>query len=154
MGKAKEHEGKPRTIKKNSRKRAPSPVVALRRGRKPNGEAKATPTPAKETPTPAISTDPVDGGSKLCNAVAELVGMQCGKIAKTLVDRTIDGDMKSAWIVVELSGAKRSRSLPEKKPRPHFLPWSAAQLAAEPPWPDPPGPEEDVGFGGRESEQF
>jgi hypothetical protein len=83
---------------------------------------------------------PGDGAVLLRNAVDQLVGQECSRIAKALVDRTIAGNMAGAKLLTELSGAKNLGSQPQKKKRrgPSLALW----LARQPKWEGPPA--EDV----------
>lgn len=76
----------------------------------------------------------------LRDAINQLVGRQSSRIAKALVDKTIDGNMEGARIVIELSGARVPRSVPVKKPR--GVSW-AKRWAAEPQWKGTSNPDED-----------
>ena len=89
--------------------------------------------------------EPGGGAERLRCAIDKLVSHESGRIAKALVDKTIAGNMTGARLVVELSGAKNSRNKPVKKRHEPILPWSAAELAAEPQWTGPPEDDEETG---------
>jgi hypothetical protein len=92
-----------------------------------------------------VEPEPGEGAERLRGAVDILVSRQCGRIAKALVDKTIAGNMTGARLVAELSGAKDLRNKPVKKRHEPILPWSAAELAAEPQWKGPPEDDEETG---------
>jgi len=88
---------------------------------------------------------PGTGGVLLRNAVDKLVGQECSRIAKALVDRTIAGNMAGAKLLTELSGAKKQGSQPPPKKKKQrgldLLSW----LASEPQWEG--APEQDMETG-------
>jgi hypothetical protein len=64
----------------------------------------------KTKTTPAVhksgSAPPSRGGDKLRKSVVEKVGKECKRIAESLVNKTIEGSMVGAKLLVDLTGAK------------------------------------------------
>ena len=96
---------------------------------------KAKKEPAKRKRKSAQSRD---GGGKLREAVVQRVAEECDRIAESLVNKTLEGNMVGAKLLVDLTGAKIP---PPKPPRKRRGPTMAQMLAACPPW---QGPLDDV----------
>jgi hypothetical protein len=92
------------------------------------GNSKQVPAKRRRT-----STKTHDGGGKLRNAVDELVATESKKIAKALVDKTIEGNMTGAKLIVDLSGANN----PQEKPKKRRGPTMAQSLAMDKLWQPP-----------------
>jgi hypothetical protein len=90
-----------------------------------------------------------DAGDLLRAAIDEQVKANSRKIAKAMVDKTIDGDVGVARLLVDFTGAKKARKPAVKKST--GLSW-AQRAAAEPSWNDRLDPDDDTGSGGREPE--
>lgn len=138
MGEVKEQKRTPKTNQKTSIKTAVNPRHA---GRKPRGKAKKR--------SIHKNIEPGESGAVLRNAIEEEVARKSERIAESLVNRTIDGNMVGVRLVVDITGAKNPP--PKKKPTGPSL---ADFFASQPQWEDPPDPEADIGFGGRETEQY
>jgi hypothetical protein len=93
------------------------------------GNAKQKLTERKKT-----SSKTRDGGGQLRTAVEKLVAEQSEKIAQALIDKTIEGNMTGARLLVDLSGAKSPQIKPPKKRR---GPTTAQRLATDKPWEGP-----------------
>jgi hypothetical protein len=83
-------------------------------------------TPPKPTPRAGRA------GISLRRAVEKLVAQDCEKIARTLVNQTIAGNMTSARLIASLTDAEKP--IEKKKRRP---PSEALRLAREPLWEGP-----------------
>ena len=131
MGKSQQNSMKQPNTSRNAGRNPGSPATGLsRRGGKPRSRSRRR----KAEPKPG------EGAEWLRCAIDKLVGQECGRIAKALVEKTIAGNMTGARLLVELSGAKNPLNRPVKKRRGPTL---AQQLAAEPQWTGPwPGEEE------------
>ncbi|HEV2485443.1 MAG TPA: hypothetical protein VGT08_07920 [Terracidiphilus sp.] len=90
------------------------------------GNAKQGLTKRKKT-----SSKTRDGGEQLRTAVEKLVAEQSEKIAQALIDKTIEGNMTGARLLVDLSGAKSPQTKPPKKRRGLT---TAQRLAMDKPW--------------------
>ncbi len=114
--------------------------------------ASTTPKPSRKprgpTPKRPVSGN-LDAGDRLRAAIDDRVYVNFEKIADAMVDKTIQGNMAVARLLLEVTGASTPRKTPVKRPS---GPSMAALWAAEPPWEGPIDPDDDVGFGGREPE--
>jgi len=81
----------------------------------------------------------------LRKAVDQLVGQECSRIAKALVDRTIAGNMTGAKLLTELSGAKKQGSQPPPKKKKQRAIDLLSWLDAEPQWEGQPEQDMETG---------
>jgi hypothetical protein len=81
------------------------------------------------------------GGGKLQSAVDEIVGVQCIRIATALVNKTVEGNMVGAKLLVEMTGASHPKEQQKRKRR---GPSVAQFLANDKPWEGPLDDEEDL----------
>ena len=104
-------------------------------GRKPASKKLAAPRRSRR------KLPPGRGAERLRSSVNVILNDESDLIARALVDKTIAGNMTSARLLVELSGAKHPPTEPEND---WDHPSLAESLATEPEWvdPDPPDPSE------------
>jgi hypothetical protein len=95
-------------------------------------------------------TAPLDGAEQLRQAVDRRLSRNSERLADLLEAKALDGDLATTKAMVVLADGKKPE--PVKEPHRPILPWSAAELAAEPPWTGPPYGEEEAGCGGMEEE--
>jgi len=107
------------------------------------GRKSRAPGDGSLSPGSSAEPEPGEGAELLRNAVDKLVGKECGRIAKALVDKTIAGDVTSAKLVTELAGAKGPRTKPPRKRQGITL---AQWLGAQPQWKGPPVDDELAGY--------
>jgi hypothetical protein len=72
-----------------------------------------------------------DSGTVLRSAIEKIVVNESEKIARALVEKTIEGNMTGAKLLVDLTGAVIPRAKPPKKRRGPTL---AQRLFREKPW--------------------
>lgn len=100
------------------------------------------------------SKQPAKVGAKkaLRRALKAEMNKKSPEIARTLVKRTIDGDMRSTEMLMSLVVPKKDEDRKAKKKK-RSGPSLAELLASEPEWVDPePESTAEVGMGGREPE--
>lgn len=86
-----------------------------------------------------------DGAERLRQAADRRVGRNANKLANLLTEKALAGSLADTKVLVALAERKKPAPKPERPRRP-ILPWTAAELEAQPQWEGPP-PEEDVALG-------
>jgi hypothetical protein len=139
--------------KKSNQNLNPAPEPASQEQPLSDSKKKATRKSGRKSKSgklAACTRPPAPGvaGSKLRNAINFAVAAQPRAIADALIDGTIKGNVSSAKLLIDLTGA---RNATESKKKPKGI--SLAQfLAEDDDWQDPADANTDVLFGGREPE--
>ena len=85
-----------------------------------------------------------DGAERLRQAADRRVGRNANKLADLLMEKALAGSLANTKVLVSLAERKKPAPKPERPRRP-ILPWTAAELAAQPQWEGPPDTDTPLG---------
>ncbi len=140
------------TTDKKQKPSGRSKTNAGRKARGSNNPAKeklAKGNPAKGKPAKEYVARPGSGAACLRSSINTLVEKESKELAKALVDHAKAGNVSSAKLLVELTGAKDPPPAPEQKQCGTKL---SGRWGTEPQWQGTAEEDEGSGCGGREPE--